>query len=69
MSVNPGGQHRSDAGTGLDGVQELTADAMQGVARAYLATYRGPHGDAPGAESAVTGPVDGRGQAVVAGPA
>jgi glutamate dehydrogenase len=58
MSVNPGGQHRSDAGTGLDGVQELTADAMQGVARAYLATYRGPHGDAPGAESAVTGPVD-----------
>ena len=23
-----------------------------------MATYRGPHGDAPGADSAVTGPVD-----------
>jgi glutamate dehydrogenase len=60
MSVNPGGHQRRDAGSGLDGTGELTADAMQRLARAYLATYRGPHGDAPGADSAVTitGPID-----------
>jgi glutamate dehydrogenase len=60
MSVNPGGHQRRDAGLGLDGTGELTADAMQRLARAYLATYRGPHGDAPGADSAVTitGPID-----------
>jgi glutamate dehydrogenase len=58
MSVNPGGHQRSGAGTGLDGTGELTTDVMQRLARAYLATYRGPHADAPGAESAVTGPVD-----------
>jgi glutamate dehydrogenase len=63
MSVNPGavgGQRRQDAGTGRDGTEELAADSMQRLARAYLATYRGPHGDAPGADSAVTvtGPID-----------
>jgi glutamate dehydrogenase len=63
MSVNPGavgGQRRQDAGTGRDGTEEVAADSMQRLARAYLATYRGPHGDAPGADSAVTvtGPID-----------
>ncbi len=56
MSVNPGaigGQHRRDTGPA-----ELTSTSMQRLARAYLTTYRGPHGDAPGADSAVTGPVD-----------
>jgi glutamate dehydrogenase len=65
MSVNPGGsggqlgvppargQRRAGNGTG-----EPAAESLQRLARAYLATYRGPHGDAPGADSAVTGPVD-----------
>jgi glutamate dehydrogenase len=55
MSVNPG------AGTGVErqtGPQTLSQDATARLARAYLATYRGPHGDAPGADAAVTGPVD-----------
>ncbi len=35
----------------------LSSDVFQRLARAYMATYRGPHGDAPGADAAVTGPV------------
>ena len=66
MSMNPGavgGQHRSaqppPVGRGDDArPTEPAAESIQRLARAYLATYRGPHGDAPGADSAVTGPVD-----------
>ena len=67
MSVNPGaigGQHRRDAGPA-----QQTSDSMQRLARAYLATYRGPHGDAPGADSAVTGPVDRVGSGRLVSPA
>ena len=55
MTVNPG------TGTGVDGSTDsppLSQDTIARLARAYMATYRGPHGDAPGADSAVTGPVD-----------
>jgi glutamate dehydrogenase len=55
MTVNPG------SGTGVDGSTDsppLSQDTIGRLARAYMATYRGPHGDAPGADSAVTAPVD-----------
>ena len=55
MTINPG------TGTGVDGSTDsppISQDTIARLARAYMATYRGPHGDAPGADSAVTGPVD-----------
>jgi glutamate dehydrogenase len=54
MAVNPG------TGTGVGGstAPPLSQDTITRLARAYMATYRGPHGDAPGADSAVTAPVD-----------
>jgi glutamate dehydrogenase len=55
MEVNPG------TGTGVDGSTAsppLSQDKIAKLARAYMVTYRGPHGDAPGADSAVTAPVD-----------
>ena len=55
MTINPG------TGTGVEGSTDsppLSQDTVARLARAYMATYRGPHGDAPGADSAVTGPVD-----------
>jgi len=51
MSVIPEGATGGGPG-------EPRAEAFHRLARAYLATYRGPHADAPGADSAVTGPVD-----------
>ena len=57
MTVNP------RAGTGVDGSGDsppLSQDTIARLARAYMATYHGPHGDAPGADSAVTAPVDRR---------
>ena len=54
MTVNPkatGGLERSEPSA-------LTAEAVETLARAYTATYRGPHGDAPGEDAAVTGPAD-----------
>src|SRR6186997_602412 len=52
MTVNPG------AGA-IEGHTELMVApaTLEKLARAYIATYHGPHGDAPIAE-AVTGPVD-----------
>ena len=52
MAVNPG------AG-GIEGQTELIVApaALDKLARAYIATYHGPHGDAPTVD-AVTGPVD-----------
>ena len=47
-------------GVGVDGQQDpatLTTAAAEQLGRAYAATYRGPHGDAPGADTAVTGPL------------
>jgi glutamate dehydrogenase len=53
MSMNPGGA------IGEPGESAAPpAEAFHAIARAYLATYRGPHGDAPGAEVTVTGPID-----------
>ena len=55
MTVNPG------TGAGVDGSADsppLSQNTIARLARAYMATYRGPHGDAPGADAAVTGPVD-----------
>jgi glutamate dehydrogenase len=55
MMVNPG------FGTGVDGSTDsppLSQDAIVKLLRAYMATYRGPHGDAPGADAAITAPVD-----------
>jgi glutamate dehydrogenase len=55
MTVNPG------TGTGVDGSTEspsLSQDTIDRLAKAYMATYRGPHGDAPGADSAITAPLD-----------
>jgi glutamate dehydrogenase len=55
MAVNP------EAGRGVDDSTDsppLSQETIARLARAYMATYRGPHGDAPGADSAVTGPVD-----------
>src|SRR5260370_23374224 len=54
MAVNP------ERGRGVDGSTDsppLSQDTIARLARAYMATYRGPHGDAPGADSAVTAPV------------
>jgi glutamate dehydrogenase len=52
MTVNPG------AGA-IEGQTELMVApvTLEKLARAYIATYHGPHGDAPVAE-AITGPVD-----------
>ena len=50
MSLNPGaigGQVDDDA----------TSQVVERLAPAYLETYRGPHGGAPGSEAAVTGPM------------
>ncbi|MBS1696031.1 MAG: NAD-glutamate dehydrogenase [Actinobacteria bacterium] len=45
-------------GDGRRGPGSLPPDALHGLARAYLETYHGPRGDAPGADAAVTGPLD-----------
>ena len=51
MTINAGATGGASEST------TLTAAAAEALAAAYVATYRGPHGDAPGAD-AVTGPVD-----------
>jgi glutamate dehydrogenase len=54
MTVNPSGED-------FDGSARTTVlhkDANAKLARAYLQTYQGPHGDAPSADSAITAPVD-----------
>ncbi|WP_102142375.1 NAD-glutamate dehydrogenase [Mycobacterium hubeiense] len=70
MTVNPGaiGGERTKPSTGSDTSTPLSQDTLAKLARAYIATYRGPHADAPAADSAVTAPVDIRtaGQAVSA---
>ncbi|MDT5019316.1 MAG: glutamate dehydrogenase, partial [Mycobacterium sp.] len=60
MSVNQRGETAGGLGEPPVGspVGEPPAAALHRLARAYLATYRGPHGDAPGAEVTVTGPID-----------
>lgn len=50
MSLNPGA-----IGGQLE--HEVTPEIIDRLTPAYLDTYRGPHGGAPGAEAAVTGPV------------
>src|SRR6476619_3946540 len=55
MMVDPG------TGTGVGGTTESpppSKDTVARLARAYMATYHGPHGDAPGADAAITAPVD-----------
>ncbi|HEU5455538.1 MAG TPA: hypothetical protein VFU85_07620, partial [Nocardioides sp.] len=53
MAVNPGAR-------GIEGQTELIVApaALDKLARAYIATYHGPHGDAPVADGVTTGPVD-----------
>ena len=53
--VNPGSGQNVD---GSSNATVLNQDGNAGLARAYLETYQGPHGDAPEADSAVTAPVD-----------
>ena len=55
MTVNPGSGQNVD---GSSNTTVLNQDGTAGLARAYLETYQGPHGDAPEADSAVTAPVD-----------
>ena len=50
MSLNPGAIN-SSAGA------SVSAEVIDRLTPAYLATYRGPHGGAPGTEAAVTGPL------------
>ncbi|MEO3760351.1 NAD-glutamate dehydrogenase [Mycobacterium sp. B14F4] len=61
MSVNPGAVGRpGGTGPSVAGPQGSSAgdgEIMARLGRAYLATYRGPHADAP-ADSSVTLPVD-----------
>ena len=55
MTVNP------RTGAGVDGSADsppVSQDTIARLARAYMATYHGPHGDAPGADSTITGPVN-----------
>ena len=52
MTINAG------ATGGVSEPTTLTPRVAEALAKAYVATYRGPHGDAPGADEAVTGPVD-----------
>ncbi|HET7667573.1 MAG TPA: NAD-glutamate dehydrogenase [Mycobacterium sp.] len=65
MTVNPG------TGTGVGGTTEspLSQSTIARLARAYMATYRGPHGDAPGADVAVTAPVDRASVGILVSPA
>ncbi|WP_275571320.1 NAD-glutamate dehydrogenase [Mycolicibacterium vanbaalenii] len=62
MSLNPGAINGSVG-------PEVSSEVIDRLLPAYLATYRGPHGGAPGAESAVTGPLRRQGTDTVNGPA
>ena len=55
MTVIPGSGHGDQAETT---VLRLNEDPNSGMARAYVSTYQGPHGDAPAADAAVTAPID-----------
>jgi glutamate dehydrogenase len=68
MTVIPGN------GQGFDGPADTRLmnpgrDVNAGLGRAYLATYHGPHGDAPEADTAVTAPVDRSGVGRLVSPA
>ncbi len=47
MTVNPGSGQNVD---GSSNTTVLNQDGTAGLARAYLETYQGPHGDAPEAD-------------------
>jgi glutamate dehydrogenase len=53
MTANPGAPVE-----GPTDQTTLNPAAIEQLSRAYIATYRGPHGDAPGTDANVTGPVD-----------
>jgi glutamate dehydrogenase len=61
MEVNPGAAGRpadpGSSGAGPSAPPMLSEHVIARLARAYLETYRGPHADAPDADSAVTMPV------------
>ncbi|MDT5316850.1 MAG: glutamate dehydrogenase [Mycobacterium sp.] len=56
-TVNPGfaGQQRGDESAETT---VIDTSLTSGLAKAYLATHQGPHGDAPAADTAVTMPLD-----------
>jgi glutamate dehydrogenase len=58
MAVNPDGVLGGLDDQGHGGEPAPAAERFHRLARAYLATYRGPHGDAPGAEVTITAPID-----------
>ena len=62
-TVNPGspGQQRGD---GQAETAVIDTGRTSGLARAYLATHQGPHGDAPAADASVTMPLDVTGRLV-----
>ena len=61
MSLNPGAIGGTE--------QDVTPEVVERLLPAYLETYRGPHGGAPGSEGAVTGPVRRPAEGSSAGPA
>ncbi|WP_408633352.1 NAD-glutamate dehydrogenase [Mycolicibacterium arenosum] len=77
MTVTPGGGQRFDETaaypmgdqTAETTVMKRPTGVTTGVARAYLATYQGPHGDAPAADASVTAPIDAAGAGRLVSPA
>ncbi|WP_029114565.1 NAD-glutamate dehydrogenase [Mycobacterium sp. URHB0044] len=59
MTVNPRSGQNFD---GSANTTVLSQDGTARLARAYLETYQGPHGDSPAADSAVTAPM---GQSII----
>src|SRR5688500_14881046 len=55
MTVIPGGSRGADGSAETTKIRSQDPNAT--LARAYLQTHRGPHGDAPAADSTVTAPI------------
>ena len=68
MTSTPGSGHGIDQ-TAETAVLRRPQELNASVARAYLATYQGPHGDAPAADASVTAPIDQSGAGRMVSPA
>ena len=62
-TVNPGSPGRQPSDGSAETVV-INKGLTGGLARAYLATHQGPHGDAPAADTGMTMPVNVLGQMV-----